>query len=172
MVREYGTPPATTQSYGPSTPTGRPHPTIQADVLDADGNLRAEDIDITWEDNETFLDGVRVVGSRRSRPTGQEPAMSTPYPRGGSDDRSLRPLNHLHRRRPNSIQRGKLTITGAHRRHVRDTDRPHQSSDSTINHLTGWRGFVISALLLMSTAGWKNREHCSLCLTKTKLPWT
>ena len=88
MVREYGTPPATTLPYGPPTPTGRPRPPIQADVLDADGNLRAEDIGITWEDNETFLHGVRVVGSRLSRPTGQEPATSTPYPRGGGDDRS------------------------------------------------------------------------------------
>ena len=85
MVREYGTPPATTQPYGPPTPTGRPRPPIQADVLDADG---AEDIGITWEDNETFLHGVRVVGSRLSRPTGQEPAMSTPYSQGGGDDRS------------------------------------------------------------------------------------
>ena len=88
MVREYGTPPTTTQPYGPPTPTGRPRPPIQADVLDADGNLRAEDIGITWEDNETFLHGVRVVGSRLSRPTGQEAATSTPYPRGGGDDRS------------------------------------------------------------------------------------
>ena len=87
MVREYGTPPATAQPYGPPTPTGRARPLIQADVLDADGNLRAEDIGITWEDNETFLHGVRVVGSSPSRPTGQEPAMSTPYPRGGGDDR-------------------------------------------------------------------------------------
>ena len=58
MVREYGTTPAATQPYGPPTPTGRPRPPIQADVLDADGNLRAEDIGITWENNETFLHGV------------------------------------------------------------------------------------------------------------------
>ena len=76
MVRENGTPTATAQPYGPPTPTGR-----------CGGNLRAEDIGITWEDNETFLHGVRVVGSRLSRPTGQEPAMSTPYPWGGGDDR-------------------------------------------------------------------------------------
>ena len=30
MVREYGTPPAATQSYGPPTPTSRPRPMIQA----------------------------------------------------------------------------------------------------------------------------------------------
>ena len=53
MVREYSSSPVTT----------RPHPTIQADVLDEDGNLCAADIGITWEGNETFLHGVRVVGS-------------------------------------------------------------------------------------------------------------
>ena len=61
---------------------------MQADVLDADGNLRAADIGITWEDKETFLHGVRVVGPKFSRPTGQEPVMSTPYPRGRDNDRN------------------------------------------------------------------------------------
>ena len=82
MVREYGSSPAATQPYGSSPPTTRPRPAMQADVLDADGNLRAADIGITWEDNETFLHGVRVVGPNFSRPTGQVPVMSTPYPRG------------------------------------------------------------------------------------------
>ena len=49
MVREYGSPPATMQ----------PHPMIQTDVLDEEGNLRAADIGITWAGNETFLHGVR-----------------------------------------------------------------------------------------------------------------
>ena len=65
---------------------------MQADVLDEDGNLRAADIGIIWEDNETFLHGVRVVGSKFPRPTGQEPVMSTPYPSGGNDDRSSSPM--------------------------------------------------------------------------------
>ena len=67
MVKEYGSPPATT----------RPHPVIRTDVLDEDGNLRAVDIGITWTGNETFLHGVRVVGP--PRPSGIGPAMSTPY---------------------------------------------------------------------------------------------
>ena len=58
MVKEYGSSPAATQPYGPPTPTARPRPAMQADVLDADVNLRAADIGITWEDNETFLHGV------------------------------------------------------------------------------------------------------------------
>ena len=82
MVREYGLSPAATRPYGSSTPTGGPRPAMQADVLDVDGNLRAADIGITWADNETFLHGVQVVGAKFSRPTGQEPVMSTPYPRG------------------------------------------------------------------------------------------
>ena len=64
MVKEYGSSSAATQPYGPSTPTARPRPAMQADVLDADGNLHAADIGITWEDNETFLHGVRVVGPK------------------------------------------------------------------------------------------------------------
>ena len=52
--------------------------------MDGDGNLRAADIGITWEDNETFLHGVRVVGPGPSRRPGMRPAMSTPHqPMGG-----------------------------------------------------------------------------------------
>ena len=63
----------------PTTSSG-PRPVIQADVLDENGNLHAADIGITWADNEIFLHGVRVVGAKILRPTGQEPVMSTPYP--------------------------------------------------------------------------------------------
>ena len=52
----------------------------------------AVDIGITWADNETFLHGVRVVGTKFSRPTGQEPVMSTPYPEGRNDDRGSSPM--------------------------------------------------------------------------------
>ena len=86
MVREYGSSPAATRPYGSPTPAGGPRPKMQTDVLDEDGNLRAADIGITWADNETFLHGVRVVGTKFSRPTGQEPVMSTPYSGGRNDD--------------------------------------------------------------------------------------
>ena len=79
MVKEYGESPAATRPYGPSTPK------MDADVLDGDGNLRAADIGITWADDETFLHGVRIVGSKFPRPTGHEPVMSTPYPGRGND---------------------------------------------------------------------------------------
>ena len=79
MVKEYGASPAATRPYGPPTPK------IQTDVLDEDGNLRAADIGITWVDNETFLHGVRIVGTKIPRPAGHEPVMSTPYPERGTD---------------------------------------------------------------------------------------
>ena len=86
MVKEYGASPAATRPYG------SPPPKMQTDVLDEDGNLRAADIGITWADNETFLHGVRVVGTKFPRPTGQEPVMSTPYTEGRNDDRGSSPL--------------------------------------------------------------------------------
>ena len=54
MVKEYGSSPEVTRPYGRSSGTTRPHPTIQADVMDGEGNLRAADIGITWEGNETL----------------------------------------------------------------------------------------------------------------------
>ena len=48
---------------------------LQADVMDGEGNLRAAAIGITWENNETFLHGVRVVGPGPPRPSGMGPAM-------------------------------------------------------------------------------------------------
>ena len=50
------------KEYGLSPVCMRPQPVLQADVMDEEGNLRAADIGITWENNETFLHGVRVVG--------------------------------------------------------------------------------------------------------------
>ena len=70
MVKEYGASPAATRPYGPPTPK------INTDVLDGDGNLRAADIGITSADNETFLHGVRIVGTKIPRPAGHEPVMS------------------------------------------------------------------------------------------------
>ena len=61
-------------------------PVLREDVVDRDGNLRGADIGITWDDNETFLHGVRVVRPDSSRQAGMRPAMSTPHqPLGGRD---------------------------------------------------------------------------------------
>ena len=55
--------------------------------MDGEGNLRAADIGITWEGNETFLHGVKVVGPKFSRPAGPGPIISTPYSPGDDEDR-------------------------------------------------------------------------------------
>ena len=47
--------------------------------MDRDGNLRGADIGITWDDNETFLHGVRVVRPDSSLQPRMRPAVSTPH---------------------------------------------------------------------------------------------
>ena len=79
------------KEYGLSPACMRPQPVLQADVMDEEGNLRAADIGITWENNETFLHGVRVVGPGPPRQTGMGPAMSTPYQPIGGRDRDSTP---------------------------------------------------------------------------------
>ena len=88
MVREYSSSPEAKRPYGRSPVTIRPHPTIQADVMDGEGYLHAADIGITWVGNETFLHGVKVVGPQFPRPVGPGPIMSTPYPQEDGEDRS------------------------------------------------------------------------------------
>ena len=50
--------------------------------------MHAADIGITWEGNETFLHGVKVVGPQFPRPVGPGPIISTPYPQEDGEDRS------------------------------------------------------------------------------------
>ena len=63
MVKEYGSSPEATRPYDRSPGTTCIRPTMQADVMDGEGNLRAADIGIAWEGGETFLHAVKVVGS-------------------------------------------------------------------------------------------------------------
>ena len=49
------------REYGLASTNRRPQPVLRDDVVDRDGNLRGADIGITWDDNETFLHGVRVL---------------------------------------------------------------------------------------------------------------
>ena len=57
-----------------------PHHIIQLDLIDNEGNLRAEDIGITWEGSDTFLHGVRVVASDAANmPARRRLSTSTPY---------------------------------------------------------------------------------------------
>ena len=58
-----------------------PHPHIRQELLDAGGNLRAQDIGISWQDGETFLHGVRITGQRDAREEDlRRPATAEPYP--------------------------------------------------------------------------------------------
>ena len=91
MVREYSSSPEATRPYGRSPVTTRPRPKIQADMMDGEGNLHAADIGITWEGNETFLHGVKVVGPHFPRPAGPGLIMSSPYPQETRKTEVIRP---------------------------------------------------------------------------------
>ena len=124
IVKEYGSPPVHM----------RPQPVLQADVLDGEGKLRAADIEITWENNETFLHGVRVVGPGPPRPTGMGPVMSTPYqPMGGQDrdNTSTTVLPPTSRTREVVPDMQISTYAGRRQRLARDTDRRHPSNGLT-----------------------------------------
>ena len=64
----------------------RPYPLIRPELIDGGGNLRAEDIGITWQDGDTFLHGVRIAGRREDMEDNRHrPATSAPYPPGRGD---------------------------------------------------------------------------------------
>ena len=66
--------------------TRRPNPLIRPELIDGGGNLRAEDIGITWQDGDTFLHGVRIAGRREDMEDNRHrPATSAPYPPGRED---------------------------------------------------------------------------------------
>ena len=59
----------------------RPHPRIRPELLDGGGNLRAQDIGITWQDGDTFLHGVWITGQRDDMEDNRRrPATAAPYP--------------------------------------------------------------------------------------------
>ena len=67
-------------TQGPRPDNKPPHPVIQPDLIDDEGNLRADDIGITCEGSETFIHGVRVVASDAANmPARQHTSTSTPY---------------------------------------------------------------------------------------------
>ena len=74
------------QYQQPREETRRPYPLIRPELIDGGGNLRAEDIGITWQGGDTFLHGVRIAGPREDmEDTHHRPAMSAPYPPGRED---------------------------------------------------------------------------------------
>ena len=57
------------------------NPQIRQELLDAEGNLRAQDIGISWRDGETFLHGVRIAGQHDPREEDlHRPATAKAYP--------------------------------------------------------------------------------------------
>ena len=105
MVKEYGSLPEATRPYGRSPGTTHLPPTMQTDVTDGEGNLRVADIGITWEGNETFLHGVKVVGSQSPLPVGPGSIMSTPYPPVNNADRRDSPTT-MFAEPPRKIRQG------------------------------------------------------------------
>ena len=88
------------REYGLASSHRRPQSVLREDVVDGDGNLRGADIGITWDDNETFLHGVRVVRPDSSRQPGMRPAMSTPHQLLGGRDRDDLPSTVRQQTRP------------------------------------------------------------------------
>ena len=142
----------------------RPHPLIRPELIDGRGNLRAEDIGITWQDGDTFLYGVRVAGRREDMEDNRRrPAMSAPYPPGREDieDTRHRPAmstpyppsrEHATCRHQDSHVRCALRyLTHPHtntphraRRDVLVIDRRHPYSSSTTRPSGGQLGSVTS----------------------------
>ena len=74
----------------------QPHPVIRPELIDGGGNLRAEDIGITWQDGDTFLHGVRIAGRRDDGENNRHrPVTSAPYPPGREEmeDTHQRPVS-------------------------------------------------------------------------------
>ena len=90
----------TVREYGLASTNRRPQPVLREDVVDRDGNLWGADIGITWDDNETFLHGVRVVRPDSSIQPGMRPAMSTPHQPIGRRDRDDIPSTVRQQTRP------------------------------------------------------------------------
>ena len=68
-----------------------PHPRIRQELLDARGNLRAQDIGISWQDGETFLHGVRITGQNDDMEDNRrQPATAAPHPPCHEDQDSFR----------------------------------------------------------------------------------
>ena len=147
----------------PQTETGRPHPIIRADLIDDKGNLRAADIGITWQGGDTFLSGVRVVGTNEDaehiRP---RPATSTPY----STVREHPPCG-MSTPRPAQSVCLEIPETPA-RKDVQANNRWHQYNALIIKPSIGRRGSVILKPSPMSTDGTRTNEHCNSSRTSTR----
>ena len=157
----------------------RPHPIIRPELVDGGGNLRAEDIGITWQDGDTFLHGVRVAGRRedmesnRHRPvtsapyppgrediedTHQRPVLSPPYPQG-REHATCRHLDSRVRCASRCLTHQHTTSPHRARKDALATDRRHLYSGSTTKPSGGRRGSSTSRQWPMCMDGIRISEH-------------
>ena len=158
----------------------RPHPRIRPELLDGGGNLRAQDIGITWQDGDTFLHGVRITGRRddmednRRRPATaapyppcpeeleyarRRPAMSTPYPQSHghlSGDTSTPGFP-----RPVCIE---MSDTPAHhfagpRQEGRSAHRPAAPIQRFNNKTIGWPAWFRHFKAVADVQGWDKDQR-------------
>ena len=108
-----------------------PHPIIQQDLIDNEGNLSAADIGITWEGSETFLHGVRVVGPSATEMPGRPClSISTPYQPVREHIECDMSIPRQSLVRPTCLE---TPDTPLHRKYANITDRRHPYSASTIS---------------------------------------
>ena len=168
----------------------RPHPRIRPELIDAGGNLRAEDIGITWQDGDAFLHGVRIAGRREDMEDNRRrPATAAPYPpcREEMEDARRRPAmstpylqSHEHLSvdtstpgfpRPVCIE---MSDMPAHhfagpRQEGRPAHRPAAPIQRFNNKTIGWPAwFVTSRQWLMYMDGTRISEHYKWFRTWTR----
>ena len=158
-----------------NSPAG-PQPHMRQELLDSRGNLRAQDIGISWRDGETFLHGVRIAGHNstgkeelrqpmRAKPypscqrdkvdAFRQPVMSTPY----QQSRDRPPVNMS---TPGCIEMSDTPASyfAAPRQDGRPTHRQHPYNGLTARILGGRRGFVTSERWLMFRDGTRTSGRC------------
>ena len=145
----------------PHQDTAVPHAMVPPDLIDADGNLRAADIGITWQGSETFPHGVKVVGPHvAAPPLRSQPTTSTPY---------MPVLEHApcHMSSPRPTQPSCAEIPDRHvhrtlhdnRQGYRPATPIQQFNNKTLNWLSWFRHFKAVA----DVHGW-DRHQCALQL--------
>ena len=139
------------QYQQPREETGRPYPLIRPELIDGRGNLRAEDIGITWQGGDTFLHGVRIAGPREDmEDTRHRPAMSTPYPPGREDMEETRHHRRCRHHTRRVVRTWKTHVTDRRCRH--HTRRGVNTRHATYRHHDSHVRCVLRCLTHQHTA--------------------
>ena len=168
------------QYHQPHEETRRSHPLIRPDLIDGGGNLRPEDIGITWQDGDTFRHGVRIAGPREDiEDIRHRPAMSAPYPPGRDDieDTRHRPAMstpYLHGRehpscetstprfpRPVCIPTSGVSDTPTHRtgQEGRSSHRPAATIQRFNSKTIGWPAWFRHFKAVADVHGWDRDQR-------------